>query len=170
MILHRALIPFRRSLASVVLMGVLAIPAFPQHFTQTSLVSTNGVSGTTPDLNLVNAWGISRSSTSPWWVSDNGTGVSTLYRGDGSIIPLIVTVLGKPTGTIWNGTQDFKINGSPALFLFAAEDGTISGWNGGLGTQTMIAASKDTAIYKGLAMATVHGANYVYAADFHNGT
>jgi uncharacterized protein (TIGR03118 family) len=119
--------------------------------------------------------GISRSSTTPWWVSDNGTGLSTLYMGDGSIVPLVVTVLGAtvpgtPTGTIWNGTQDFKINGSPALFLFAAEDGTISGWNAGLGTQTMVVASKDSAIYKGLAMATVHGANYLYATDFHNGT
>ena len=97
--------------------------------------------------------------------------------GDGSIVPLVVTVLGatvpgKPTGTIFNGTQDFKIksNGLPATFLFAAEDGTISGWNGGLGTQTMVVASKDTAVYKGLATATVGGANYLYATDFHNGT
>jgi uncharacterized protein (TIGR03118 family) len=100
---------------------------------------------------------------------------STLYLGDGTALPLVVTVSGAtgpatPTGTIFNGTQDFKINGAPAAFLFASEDGTISGWNGGLGTQTMVVASKNTAIYKGLAMATVHGANYLYATDFHNGT
>jgi uncharacterized protein (TIGR03118 family) len=151
-------------------MGVLSIPAFPQHYTQTNLVSNNGVPGTKPDPNLINAWGISRSSGSPWWVSNNGTGTSTLYLGDGTAVPLVVTVSGAPTGTVWNGTQDFKIKGSPAAFLFAAEDGTISGWNSALGTQAMVVASKDTAIYKGLAMATVHGANYLYATDFHNGT
>jgi hypothetical protein len=100
---------------------------------------------------------------------------STLYLGDGTALPLVVTVSGAtgpatPTGTIFNGTQDFKINGAPAAFLFASEDGTISGWDGGLGTQTMVVASKNTAIYKGLAMATVHGANYLCATDFHNGT
>jgi uncharacterized protein (TIGR03118 family) len=170
MILHIPVIPFRRSFASLIAMVVLSILAFPQHYTQTNLVSDGSIPGTKPDPNLVNAWGISRSSGSPWWVSDNGTRTSTLYLGDGSPVPLVITVPGAPTGTLFNGTQDFKINGSPAPFLFASEDGTISGWNGSLGTEAMVVGSKDTAIYKGLAMATAHGANYLYATDFHNGT
>jgi hypothetical protein len=60
MMLQRAAMPFPRFLASVVVLGVLSIPAFPQHYTQTNLVSNNGVPGTKSDPKLVNAWGISR--------------------------------------------------------------------------------------------------------------
>src|SRR5215470_13615926 len=91
------------------------------------------------DPNLVNPWGMSRSSTSPWWVSDNGTGVATLYTGAGAIAPLVVTVptgdastspTGTPTGQVVNRTSDFELTpGNPAVFIFVTEDGTVSGWN-----------------------------------------
>ena len=95
--------------------------SFAQHYTQTNLVSnTSGVAPVT-DPQLVNPWGLSRGSGSPWWVSDNATGFSTLYNGPGAKQSLIVTIppsnpnnkqtpTGTPTGTIFNGsTTDFLL-------------------------------------------------------------
>jgi uncharacterized protein (TIGR03118 family) len=110
---------------------------------------------------------MSRSSGSPWWISDNGKDVSTLYVANGSAAPLVVSVPGGPTGTVYNSTSDFELNGKPAVFLFATESGTILGWNGG--NAASMVASKTNAVYKGLARATVHGKNYLYATDFHHG-
>lgn len=125
---------------------------------QTNLVSDlPGVAAVT-DPNLVNAWGISESSTSPFWISDNNAGVSTLYQVPGanntpvSINPRVVTIPnpisptgGTPSGTVFNtdsGSGAFPITGvnasgqtttAASLFLFATEDGTILGWNAGIG-------------------------------------
>jgi uncharacterized protein (TIGR03118 family) len=136
------------------------------------------------DPNLVNPWGVSRSSSGPWWVSDNGSGLVTLYTGTGSVVPLVVTIphaqagsgtLGSPTGTIFNGTKEFAIApGEPALFLFATEDGTISGWNPAVKpTDAVIAVNESAtgASFKGLtaASASVPGQGsetLLYVADF----
>lgn len=135
------------------------------------------------DANLVNPWGLSRSSGGPWWISDNGTGKSTLYTGAGAAIPLVVTIpaaagsgtLGSPTGTIFNGTTEFVLpGGQPAVFLFATEDGTISGWNPSLNPdKAIIAVNESTkgASFKGLTAATVTLRDHaprtlLYAADF----
>ena len=89
------------------------------------------------DPNLVNAWGLTSSPTSPWWVSDNGTDKSTLYRGsDGMPFPLgnplVVNVHNAPTGTVFNPTAGFVLpTGGKALFLFDTEEGKVLGWNGG---------------------------------------
>ena len=165
---HVALSFCERALAFSAGMMLLSFTAFAQRYTQTNLVSDTGVGNTKKDPNLVNGWGISRSSASPWWVADNGKGLSTLYKGDGSILGLVVTVPGGPTGTVFNPTTDFNVHGAPALFLFASEDGTLWAWNGGLGTQAMMVGGGHGAIYKGLAIAQFRGANYLYAADFHN--
>src|SRR6266487_2020133 len=112
------------------------------------------------DLDLVNPWGIAESPTSPFWVSDNGTGVSTLYisttNNPIAKNPLVVSIptcddplgrSGKPTGAVFNittlpgSTPGFMISGfdaqnnptsAPARFIFATEDGTIVGWNPGV--------------------------------------
>src|SRR3989440_3956332 len=93
------------------------------------------------DPNLVNPWGMAVSSGGTIWVSDNGTGVSTLYNQQGAAQPLIVTIptavrnrgTGNPTGVVFNGTTFFRVtkNGvsGPARFIFVSEDGLISGWN-----------------------------------------
>ena len=124
---------------------------------QTNLVSDlPGVAAVT-DPHLVNPWGIAESSGSPFWISDNNAGVSTLYNVPGasntpvSINPLVVSIptpvdpfgaSGAPTGTVFN-TDGGKLGGftvsgvdkhgnpitAPAVFLFATEDGTIVGWN-----------------------------------------
>ena len=156
-----------------------------QQYTETDLISSVPGKAAMTDPNLVNAWGVSRSSGSPWWVSDNGTGLSTLYDGTGKAQALVVTIppsdpssgkAGTPTGTIFNGTTDFAVApGKPALFLFATEDGTISGWNPAANATNAIIAvnEKQKSVFKGLTMGQVEAQgqvqNVLYAADFRKG-
>jgi uncharacterized protein (TIGR03118 family) len=138
------------------------------NFKQTNLVSDlPGVAKTT-DPDLVNPWGVSFSSTSPFWVSDNGSGLATLYNGAGDKLGLVVTVPpagSTPTGQVFNATPNF--NGD--LFIFASENGTITGWRGALGTtaETLSSSTMD-GVYKGLAIGTTPSGTYLYATDFHN--
>jgi uncharacterized protein (TIGR03118 family) len=119
------------------------------------------------DPNLVNPWGLSFGPSTPAWVADNGTDVSTLYTGGvhKSIpvtLPLVVGIEGgAPTGTVFNPTGGFPVNGAPAKFIFDSEAGTITAWNSG--TQATTVASTPDAIYKGLTLA----GNLLYAANFH---
>src|SRR5205823_4162929 len=87
-------------------------------------------------------WGLAAGPTSPWWVADNGTGVSTIYNGNtAAIVRPPVTIPsptgptgGTPTGVVFNAsTSDFLVAGAgtAAHFLFATEDGTIAAWNSG---------------------------------------
>ena len=141
------------------------------------------------DPNLVNGWGLTRSGGSPFWVSDNATGKSTLYNGLGQKFPpanpLVVTIppapngaaKGTPTGdvfniTIANPSPSFSVsNGAasgPAVFIFATLDGTISGWNPGVDpTHAVIAAdhSNEGAVYTGLAITSDASGDFLYAAD-----
>jgi uncharacterized protein (TIGR03118 family) len=168
------------TVASVGLLSLAtALPA-QQHYKQTNLLADTSGPGVPTDSNLVNPWGISRSSTSPWWVSDNGTGLATLYTGTGGIAPLVVTIppssatsgTGTPTGQIFNGTTDFHLkNGNPAAFIFVTEDGTISGWNGGTTAELTPVDTKSASVFKGIAIATINDpyagpTNFLYVADF----
>jgi len=165
-------------LTRIALCAALALPSsvcFGQHYSQVNLVSSQG---TKADTDLINPWGLSRGSGSPWWISDAGTGKSTLYTGDGTKLGLTVTIPGAtagstgiPTGTIFNGTSSFMIGGSPALFLFSTINGTIAGWNQGTGTKakTMVIGKKGS-VYTGLTSSTVNGTTYIYAANLAKGT
>lgn len=94
-------------------------------------------------------------------------GKSTVYNSTTGATLLTVTVPGAPTGIVNNGTSGFVLlNGKPARFLFASEDGTISGWNGG--AQAQIVVTTVGAVYKGIAIAVVNGSPRLYATDFHN--
>ena len=126
------------------------------------------------DPGLVNGWGISYSPTSPFWVSSNGGGTSTLYRVDPATqattkVPLTVAIpgAGNVTGQVFNAGGAGQFNGDN--FLFVSEDGTVSGWRGSLGTSAEVLASVN-GIYKGAAIATVGGNSYLYAADFGRGS
>jgi uncharacterized protein (TIGR03118 family) len=168
----------RLAVLSLVATTLLSLPVTAQIFTVENLTSDIPDVGTQPtDPDLVNPWGIVASSTSPFWVSDNATGKLTLYDGTGAKQGLIVNVPqwdnspgGNPTGQIFNNTQDFKLsNNNPAKFIVSTEDGTIQGWNGG--TTTIIAVNNwPNAVYKGLALGSANGANYIYAANFQAGT
>lgn len=175
----------RWSLASVAAFSLAtALTAQPtQHYIQTNLVSDMpGVAAVT-DPNLVNAWGLSRSSGSPWWISDNGPGLATLYNGAGAVQSLVVTIPGAdgsggtPTGQVFNGTTDFQLTpGNPARFIFVTEDGTVSGWNPAVNpTIAQIKVNTHSAsVFKGVALATAGTAwggtaNFLYVADFRKG-
>src|SRR5258707_5525431 len=130
----KTLVRFGTVTALTLIMGAVC---FGQHYTQTNLVSnTSGVAPVT-DPQLINPWDLSRASGSPWWISDEATGFSTLYNGPGAKQALIVTIppsdptnkstpIGSPTGTIANGSQtDFLLAAdNPAVFLFSTIDGT----------------------------------------------
>lgn len=130
------------------------------------------------DTNLVNPWGIAFSGSSPFWISDNHAGVSTLYNSAGTPQSLIVTIPppptgappAAPTGVVFNGTTNFAVTtGNPARFIFATEDGTIVGWNTGSSGVLKVDKSASGTVYKGLAMGTNAGGAYLFATDFHNG-
>lgn len=140
------------------------------------------------DANLVNPWGLAFGPASPFWVADNGSGVSTLYNGRGQAFPiaapLVVTIPsptdstggGTPTGLVFNGTGEFVVSangtsGSPS-FLFATEDGTLLGWSPTVsGTQAIIVKDNSDAgaVYKGLAIASTPEGNFLYATNFSAG-
>jgi uncharacterized protein (TIGR03118 family) len=170
-------------MATLALLTFLATaPAFAQHFTRTDLTTDQAsVSPTAPNLdpNLVNAWGLARSSTSPWWVSDNGTGLSTLYNATGVPQALVVKIptpdgtgTAAPTGAVFNYTTGFQVAaGKQAIFLFVTEDGTISGWNPGVdATNAIITVNRaKKAIYKGCTLAQIHSNTFLYATNFKTG-
>lgn len=148
------------------------------------LVSDGSVPADFTDPNLVNGWGIVFGPTTPVWVSDNGTGKSTLYDGTGKPVPLVVTIpglmgqWGNPTGIVFSGGTDFVITGTnpagtkvtaAARFIFSTEAGLIVGWTGGLTTGvTVVDSSAWGAVYKGLAFGGNGTGHQLYAADFHN--
>jgi uncharacterized protein (TIGR03118 family) len=158
------------ALAAMVVAAPLSA-AKPTGFTVNPLVSDQPGVAPVTDPDLVNAWGLTSSPTSPWWVSDNGTNLSTLYNGAGTKQGLVVHVAGGPTGTVFNPTAGFVLpTGGKALFLFDSEDGIIRGWNGAQGTTAIVVKDRSTvgAIYKGLAIANTANGPRLYAADFHN--
>jgi len=148
---------------------------------------TSNVSGQAPwtDPNLVNAWGLAFFPGSPFWVSDEVTGVSTLYDNQGVPQSLVVTIpaapeqpmgtTGSPTGIVANGTNAFVVSGNgasgPGIFLFATLDGTISGWNPGVDPLHAVIAVdnfKSHALYTGLALVKTQHGPRLYAADAAN--
>jgi len=166
---------------------LLSALTFAQHYTQNNLVSN--IPGVAPvtDSNLQNPWGLVASSGSPWWVSNNAGGTSTLYDGAGAIVPLVVTVPnapsqpapGSPTGVMFNqGAEQFLLApGAHAIFMFVTEDGTISGWNPKVAPTTAVIkvdhsqvpnAAKG-AVYKGATIVDINGDKFILAANFRSG-
>jgi uncharacterized protein (TIGR03118 family) len=173
-------------------LSLLPVVSKAQHYKQTNLVSD--IMGMAPvhDPNLKNPWGLTRSSGSPWWVANNNSGTSTLYDGNGNPKggPLVVTVpppgfapgtQSAPTGVVFNGSPtDFLLApGKAAIFIFATEDGTISGWNPGANPPTSVTnailkvdnsdkGSANGAVYKGATSAEVDGQRFLYVTNFRS--
>src|SRR5712664_716725 len=167
-----------------------------QHYTQKNLVSDvsqpNNADGTKVlvDPNLKNPWGLTRNTgSSPWWVANNNSGTSTLYDGNGNPFPppanggpLVVTVpppngspagtQSTPTGVVFNGSPtDFLVApGKSAHFIFATEDGTISGWNSGQNAVLVVDnsdnGSANGAVYKGMTSGEIDGHRFLYVTNF----
>ena len=166
-------------------------------YQQTNLVSDMPGNARVPDSNLLNPWGIAFIPGSPFWISDNNAGVSTLYDGQGTIIqvpnaqgqpvPFAVQIpgpggsapgsAGTPTGVVWNPTQGFTVGAakSPAVFIFATEDGTIAAWSPSVDRFHAILAADNSqggngAVYKGLALAPNSKGVFLFATNFRAGT
>jgi uncharacterized protein (TIGR03118 family) len=165
-------------------------------FTDTALVSNSvGVVATTTtiDANLSNPWGLVTAPGLPFWIADNNSNLASLYSGTGQIETNAVTgssntgiaipasaagVPANPTGQVYNGNGGFLIptsNGQEtALFIFSGEGGTIAAWAKDSGATAVTAYDDGVdngtnhAVYKGLALGAVSGANYLYATDLHN--
>jgi uncharacterized protein (TIGR03118 family) len=151
------------------------------HYNQTNLVADTASAGAAnTDPNLKGLWGVSASPTSPFWVSDTASGLSTLYNTAGVPSATVVTIPpgakalsknGTPTGQVNNGTGGFRLaNGNPASFIFAALDGTISAWNGGTVATVMVDKSGTGASYTGLAIGISDAGPTLYAANNGQGT
>lgn len=150
-------------------------------FAETALVSDGVITAAHTDSKLQNPWGIAFAPGEPAWIADNGSSVATLYDGNGAPQSLVVSIPAgsngpaDPTGVIYNGTSDFVVNtgagSGPAQFIYAGEGGTIAAWNGqysGSAATTVYDDGAGGAVYKGLALASNGGANFLYATDLHN--
>ena len=175
---HIASRPGLMAVLSLLAIVALSLPASAQRVNVNYLTSDITSAGAYQDANLLNPWGMSISPSGPWWLSDNTSGLSTLYVASGQPQSLVVTIppasgsgLGSPSGTVYNAsTTDFKIHGFATPFLFCTEDGTISGWYAGTTAYIAVNNSGTGAVYKGIALATANGHNYLYVANFNAGT
>ena len=148
-------------------------------FQQVNLIANKAKYGPKlQDTTLMNAWGLAFSSNGIAWVNSNGGHVSELYTAEGAIVRAPVkipsptdTVGGVPSGIVFSNGKGFKLsNGQGAAFLFVGEDGILSGWNGAANTRALVIKNNwATAEYKGLALASNGGANFIYAANFRTG-
>ncbi|MGO9275622.1 MAG: TIGR03118 family protein [Terriglobia bacterium] len=142
----------------------------------TNLVSNQEKTARVTDPLLVNAWGLVHGPGSPFWISDAGSGWSTLYTSNGTKEPLDVFIPtaggdgpGSPTGIVFNGSQEFQVEAWPALFLFATLDGTISGWAPQSNPNAaIIAVTTPGASYTGLAITSKASGNFLFAVDNAN--
>ena len=164
---------FRRNLICAALVALVlsltAGTAFAQ-YTLTTLVKNSGKKG---DKQLINPWGLAYGPNEYFWFSDNGTGLSTLYDGNGVKQSLVVTIpptsgtgLGSPTGIVYNGGAQFQIMHWTSAFMFATLDGLICGWSHFEPNNALIGASSPGSVYTGLAINVAN--TMVYASDFAN--
>jgi uncharacterized protein (TIGR03118 family) len=142
---------------------------------------------------------------SPFWVGNNNSGTSTLYTGAGIppnafpdphpdsngnginspfnnfvMVPPPAFAPGTqsaPTGVVFNGSlTDFLVApGKQAIFIFATEDGTISGWNPGVNVTNAILkvdnsdkGSSNSAVYKGMTSGEIEGKRFLYVTNFRS--
>ncbi len=151
---------------------------------QTNLTNDGFPAAAHVDPNLVNPWGISFGPGGPFWIANNNTGTTTLYDGSGASQGGAITLptsanagasaVAPVTGTVFNGTSDFNVAGpnTPALFIFASEDGTITAWYAG-STGSLKVDNADFTngpVYKGLAIGSNTAGNFLYATNFRTGT
>ena len=169
------------------LVCVSALPLWSAHaqtnsYKQTNLVSDTAGMAANTDPQLVNPWGVAFTPGSPFWISDNNSGFTTLYDQNGKLQgsftvapPQGSSNPATPTGIVAppNGTV-FNVNGQPAMFIFDTEDGTISGWTGGASTvlvvdNSAIPSAATGAVYKGLALIQNTTGSFLLATNFRSG-
>jgi uncharacterized protein (TIGR03118 family) len=163
----------------VLALSLVSSSALAQHHYVKSVLVKNLAPAKNVDSQLVNPWGLVYGPGSPFWISDEGSGLSTLYDGKGTKQSLIVTVppgsgtgKGSPTGIVYDvSTTDFKLMTWPSEFLFSTLDGTICGWSHFDPNNALIGVNNSASgtVYTGLAITSKASGNSLYAADFaHN--
>src|SRR4051794_18512036 len=172
-------------------LGASTAAAGENSYIQTNLVSDQAGHAILQDPNLVNAWGLSASPTSPMWVANNVTATSTLYTGFNPALPVNKVGLtvaipdGGPTGTVFNsaaGSGAFPVTDgtvtAPAIFLFVSDSGAVTGWNPTVGvvagssppsTQAQLVMHPEGAGYFGMTLANTKQGPRAYAANFIQG-
>jgi uncharacterized protein (TIGR03118 family) len=170
----------RRKIAFTICLGLVVMlvsSAALAQYKLTNLDSNQVKAAKFTDPLQVNGWGLVYGPGGPFWVSDQGSGWSTLYDGKGVkkglevLIPSAGAGPGQPTGIVFNGSSDFQVQGWAARFLFATLDGTISGWAPQSNPSASIIAvnnSASGAVYTGLAITNRASGNLLYAADLVN--
>jgi uncharacterized protein (TIGR03118 family) len=181
-----------RLAASMAVSAIMGPVCFGQRYAQTNLVSSTAGVARVNDPQLVNPRGMSRSTSSGWWVSVEKAGFTVIYNGEGAKQSLVVaippadvsrrsTLRGAPTGVVFNHSQtDFLLAAhKPAMFLFSTTDGTIAGWNPEIATvpgaalpstrAVTVVKTGDGSNYTGLTSAFIDGKPYLYAANFTKG-
>jgi uncharacterized protein (TIGR03118 family) len=170
---------FARTLAFIASLGLVMFvsSAALAQYQLTNLDSNQTGKARHQDPLLVNAWGLVYAPGGPFWISDAGSGYSTLYDGKGNPQTLQVVIppgsgtgTGSPTGIVYNGSQEFKIRTWTSVFLFATLDGTISGWSAFSPNLALIGVNNSAsgAVYTGLAITNKPSGNFIYAADVVN--
>jgi uncharacterized protein (TIGR03118 family) len=190
----------RKAVVSLIGLSAMASPAWAKpvslndsqldavtagtNFSVTAVVSNQPGVASNTDPNLVNAWGAAQLPNGPLWVADNGSGKSTVYGAGGVPTSLVVTVppapggtgTGTPTGLAANSNNDFVVQqagrAGASRFIFASEDGAISGWNPQVNATTAVVASNQApagSVYKGATIAQQNGRDFLYAANFSGG-
>jgi uncharacterized protein (TIGR03118 family) len=157
------------------LLPALAHAQTSNGYVQNNLVSDGSVTAQQTDKSLINPWGVAIGQQTPFWINSAGSGLSEIYDSGGNkqFVVKIPTAggsatTGSPTGIAFNSsTSDFVLNqGSPALFIFDALDGTISAWNSSLtDAQLMVNNSASGAVYTGLAIVSNSTGNFILAAN-----
>jgi uncharacterized protein (TIGR03118 family) len=152
-------------------------------YTATNIVSNVVGQTENGDSSLVNPWGMANDPAGgPWWVADEGKGRTTVYSGAGlsypGLAPLVVTIpltpgavgdYSAPTGIVFNGTADFRLNPAvPSQFIFVTRDGSIAGWNSELDRYkaVLVVDNAPQASYTGATIASADGRHVLYAANF----
>lgn len=171
----------RRTIAFTFCLGLVLLAVSSTAVAQYQLTNlTSNIKGQTrhTDPLLVNAWGLAYGPGGAFWISDEGSGWSTLYNGSGVAQSLQVVIpsasgmgWGSPTGIVFNGSSDFQVQGESSPFLFATLDGTISAWSPKVDftlATIMVNNSASNASYTGLAITSKPSGNFIYAADINN--
>ena len=173
-----------RRIAFAFMLGLLLLfssNAAQAQYQLTNLVSNQFGAALHTDPLLVNAWGLVHAPGSPWWISDNNSGWSTLYNAGGVRLaqPLVEiptangSGVGSPTGIVFDAAfmanKEFQVQGWSSIFLFATLDGTISGWAPQSDfNNAIIAVTTPGASYTGLAITNKPSGNFLYSADIAN--
>jgi len=148
-------------------------------YVQTNLVSDlASENAQLTDPNLKNPWGTSFSADGSFSISGQKTNLSTLYAvteagvsAESPTVAIPTTGVGPqgPTGQTSNDTSSFLVNGTPASFIYANLNGTISAWNSSAGTTAQVKATTTGAAYTGLVMQSTASGDFLYAANPRQG-